>query len=104
MPGAPDASRRAGEEAAGGAAPTYDSHPFIAWGLAVAALTGVASWLFGYPYLTSTFGHFDWPVVGEFELASAMVFDFGVFLVVVGATLMILTQLGGLHRAAERRR
>jgi multicomponent K+:H+ antiporter subunit A len=42
-----------------------------------------------------------WPIVGEFELASAMVFDLGVFLVVVGATLMILTHLGGLHHAPQ---
>jgi multicomponent K+:H+ antiporter subunit A len=76
-----------------------DSHPMVAWGLGIAALTGLASWLFGYPYLTSTFGHMDWPIVGEFELASAMMFDLGVFLVVVGATLMILTRLGSLHQA-----
>jgi multicomponent K+:H+ antiporter subunit A len=81
-----------------------DSHPLIAWGLAVAAFTGLASWLFGYPYLTSTYGHLDWPIVGEFELASAMAFDLGVFLVVVGATLMILVNLGGLHHALPKHR
>ncbi len=81
-----------------------DSHPLIAWGLAVAAFTGLASWLFGYPYLTSTYGHLDWPIVGAFELASAMAFDFGVFLVVVGATLMILTNLGGLHHPLPKHR
>ena len=81
-----------------------DSHPLIAWGLATAALTGLASWLFGYPYLTSTYGHLNWPIVGEFELASAMAFDLGVFLVVVGATLLILLQLGGLHRAPHNPR
>lgn len=31
------------------------------------------------PFLTSTFGHFYLPLVGEFELASAMAFDTGVF-------------------------
>ena len=36
----------------------------------------------------------NWPVVGKFEVASAMVFDLGVFLVVVGATVMILVELG----------
>jgi multicomponent K+:H+ antiporter subunit A len=76
----------------------------IVWGLGIAAFTGLASWFFGYPYLTSTFGHMHWPVVGEFELASAMAFDFGVFLVVVGATLMILTHLGGVHHAPNRRK
>jgi multicomponent K+:H+ antiporter subunit A len=81
-----------------------DSHPMVAWGLAIAAFTGLASWLFGYPYLTSTFSHLHWPVVGEFELASAMAFDLGVFLVVVGATLMILVNLGGLHHTLPKHR
>jgi multicomponent K+:H+ antiporter subunit A len=81
-----------------------DSHPLIAWGLAIAAGTGLASWWFGAPFLTSTYGHVHWPVVGDFELASAMAFDLGVFLVVVGATLMILLNLGGLHHTPPKHR
>jgi multisubunit Na+/H+ antiporter MnhB subunit len=90
-----------GEGANAGPTPIYDSHPLIAWGLGIATFTGLASWAFGHPFLTSTFGYMNWPVVGKFELASAMVFDLGVFLVVVGATLMILTGLGGLHHAPQ---
>jgi multicomponent K+:H+ antiporter subunit A len=82
----------------------FDTHALIAWGLAIAALTGLASWAFGHPYLTSAFGHFEWPLVGDFELASAIAFDLGVFLVVVGATLMILVQLGALHHAPRTRK
>jgi multicomponent K+:H+ antiporter subunit A len=73
-----------------------DYHPLLAAGLLLAGLTGLGSWLFGYPFLTSTFGHFHWPLVGEFELASAMLFDAGVFLTVVGATLLILANLSKL--------
>jgi multicomponent K+:H+ antiporter subunit A len=54
----------------------------------------MASWLFDHPFLTSTFVHFQLPLIGEFELASAMFFDLGVYLVVVGATLLILINLG----------
>jgi multicomponent K+:H+ antiporter subunit A len=72
-------------------------HPLIGLGLLIATLTGLASWVFGYPFLTSTFTHVHWPVVGEFELASAMLFDLGVYLVVVGVTLVILLRLGRLH-------
>ncbi|MDD3530152.1 MAG: MnhB domain-containing protein, partial [Gallionellaceae bacterium] len=75
--------------------------PVIATGLAVATATGLASWAFGRPFLTSAFGHLDWPLVGEFELASAMAFDLGVYLVVVGATLLILINLGRLHDASH---
>ena len=71
--------------------------PIIGIGLLLATLTGVASWLFGYPFLTTTFTHVHWPLVGEFEVASAMMFDLGVFMVVVGVTLVILLRLGQLH-------
>jgi multicomponent K+:H+ antiporter subunit A len=74
--------------------PAAQTHPLIAWGLLVALLTGLGSWLFGRPFLTSVFGHWSLPLVGEFELASAMAFDLGVYLVVVGATLLILINLG----------
>lgn len=73
-----------------------DMHRVVGAGLALATGTGLVAMGFGYPFLTSTFTHLHWPVVGEFELASAMAFDFGVFLVVVGATMLILVQLGRL--------
>jgi len=41
-------------------------------------------------------------VIGEFELASAMAFDLGVYLVVVGATLLILVFLGLVHHQSHQ--
>jgi multicomponent K+:H+ antiporter subunit A len=76
-------------------------HPIIGAGLLIATLTGLASFWFGHPFLTSTFGHVHWPIVGDFELASAMAFDLGVYLVVVGATLLILIHLGLMHDASH---
>jgi multicomponent K+:H+ antiporter subunit A len=72
-------------------------HPMIGIGLLLATATGLGSWAFGYPFLTSAFSHLHWPLVGEFEIASAMLFDLGVYLVVVGVTLVILLRLGRLH-------
>jgi multicomponent K+:H+ antiporter subunit A len=60
----------------------------------------VASWWFGAPFLTSTYAYPVLPVVGAVPLASAALFDLGVFLVVVGATLVSLTMIGRL-RAPE---
>ncbi len=77
------------------------THPWIAAGLAIAFVTGLASWLFAHPFLTSAFGHFHLPLVGDLELASAMAFDLGVYLVVVGATLLILINLGMMHKASH---
>jgi len=65
-------------------------------GVVVAGLTGVGSWLFDRPFLTSAFGYFDIPLIGEIELATAMLLDLGVYLTVVGATLLILANLGKL--------
>lgn len=62
----------------------------IALGLGLAALTGVGAQLFGYPFLTSAFGHLDLPVLGDFESSTAFLFDLGVYLVVTGVTLRIL--------------
>lgn len=70
-------------------------------GVLIAGLTGMGSWLFGYPFLTTTFTHVHWPWVGEFELASAMIFDAGVYLTVVGATLLMLSQLGQLAQTTQ---
>ncbi|AUM13015.1 monovalent cation/H+ antiporter subunit A [Ketobacter alkanivorans] len=68
----------------------------IASGLFIATLSGLGSWAFDRNFLTTWFDHFHLPIVGEFELASAMVFDFGVYLTVIGATLLILANLGKL--------
>jgi len=77
-------------------------HPLIAWGVLIAAATGAGSWLFDHPFLTSAFGHFSLPVVGEIELATAMLFDLGVYLAVVGVVMLILATLGDLSgRCAE---
>ena len=34
------------------------------------------------------------PLIGKFELATALLFDLGVYLTVVGATLLILSNIG----------
>lgn len=75
-------------------------HPQIGLGLLVALATGVGSWVFYHPFLTSTHTHLHWPLVGEFEIASAMLFDLGVYLVVVGVTLAILVRLARFHEAS----
>ena len=62
-----------------------DFEAWISWGLGCAALTGIASLVLGYPFLTSAYIS---------PIASAMFFDLGVFLTVAGATLLALTRLG----------
>jgi len=71
-------------------------HNVIGLGLLFAIIAGAGSLAFSYPFLTSTFGYITWPVVGKFEVASALVFDLGVYLTVIGATLLALVSIGRL--------
>ena len=80
---------------------------WIALGMLAAVATGLGSLWFGYPFLTSHTAHVTLPGLGEVYFASAMLFDVGVFAVVVGATLLILTALAhqsvrGHRRAPEK--
>ncbi len=78
-----------------------DYHLLIGLGVLTAALTGVGAWFTGTPFLTSDFGYVHLPVVGEFELATAMLFDLGVFLTVVGSVMLALANLSRVGRVAE---
>ena len=53
------------------------------------------------PFLTSGYDHFHLPLVGEVELATAMAFDLGVFLTVVGVVMLTLANLARVGRKAE---
>jgi multicomponent K+:H+ antiporter subunit A len=75
---------------------------WIGSGLAVAGLTGVGAFAFGRPFLTSAFGHPVVPVLGELPLATAALFDLGVYLTVVGATLLTLSVLGHASKEPPR--
>lgn len=62
-------------------------------GLLFATATGLGAMLVGYPFLTTHTWHFSLPVLGDIHVASALFFDIGVYGVVVGSTLLILTAL-----------
>ena len=59
-------------------------------GLLLAAATGLGAIAFGYPFLTTWFRYVSLPIIGEFPLASALLFDAGIFVLVVGTTALIL--------------
>ncbi|MGH8517914.1 MAG: hydrogen gas-evolving membrane-bound hydrogenase subunit E, partial [Panacagrimonas sp.] len=69
---------------------------WVATGLLLAGLTGIGSWLVQHPFLTSTYKYWTLPMIGPVPLASAAVFDIGVFLTTVGAVLTMLISLGRL--------
>lgn len=80
----------------------FDAHALLGAGVLIAGLTGLGSLAFGRPFLTSSFGYFHIPLIGEIELATAILFDVGVFLTVVGTVLLSLSQLSRVEQRAER--
>jgi multicomponent K+:H+ antiporter subunit A len=77
----------------------------VSWmgtGLLLALLTGAGSWIFGQPFLTSHFQYVDLPVIGAVPLATAALFDLGVFTLVVGATVLMLIAIA--HQSVRRLR
>ncbi|WP_256588843.1 hydrogen gas-evolving membrane-bound hydrogenase subunit E, partial [Pseudomonas sp. HMWF021] len=62
-------------------------------GLLFATATGLGAMAVGYPFLTTHTWHFALPLLGDIHIASALFFDIGVYAVVVGSTLLILTAL-----------
>jgi multicomponent K+:H+ antiporter subunit A len=75
-------------------------HATIGIGVLIATVTGIGAWLAGRPFLTSDFGYLHFPPIEEFEWATAMAFDVGVFLTVLGAVMLALQSLSSMARRA----
>ena len=71
-------------------------------GLLTAVLTGIGSMALGYPFMTTHTAHVHVPLLGDLHFASALFFDVGVYTVVVGSTLLILTALA--HQSVRSHR
>jgi multicomponent K+:H+ antiporter subunit A len=76
-----------------------DLHQVIGGGILIAALTGIGAWIWGYPFLTGWFEYVNIPLMGEVELASAVLFDLGVYLTVVAVVLIMLANMGKIRNA-----
>ncbi|MEN4013815.1 MAG: Na+/H+ antiporter subunit B [Bellilinea sp.] len=63
----------------------------IAAGLLTALLSGVVGWLNGKPYMSGDWLDQPLPVVGK--MGTPVLFDVGVYLVVIGVTLLIVFTL-----------
>ncbi|WP_417249490.1 monovalent cation/H+ antiporter subunit A [Celeribacter sp.] len=79
----------------------YPYHGVIGAGVLTAGLTGIGSWFVGKPFLTSDFTYVRIPPFEKFELATAALFDVGVFLAVVGAVMLSLESFSRLARLAS---
>lgn len=77
---------------------------WMGFGLLIAGAAGVGAWLFGYPFLTAHARYIDVPLIGKVPAASAMIFDTGVFALVMGATVLMLIAIAHQSLRSARRR
>jgi len=71
-------------------------------GLLLVASVGAGAWLFDRPFLTSSFSYVDIPLIGPIPMTSALLFDLGVFALVVGATVLMLIAIA--HQSVRSHR
>lgn len=64
-----------------------------AFGVLMAIATGAASLLADVPFLKQSYTLVSLPIFGETEIASALIFDIGVYLTVVGTTMTIINNI-----------
>jgi multicomponent K+:H+ antiporter subunit A len=79
-------------------------HPlrWMGLGLLLAAGTGMGAIVVGRPFLTSYFAYADLGWLGRLPVASAMLFDIGVFTLVFGATVLMLIAIA--HQSVRSQR
>lgn len=64
-----------------------------AFGILLAVLTGTSALFFDQPFLHQSFGSFEFPIFGEKELATAVLFDLGVYFAVIGTAVTIILSI-----------
>jgi multicomponent Na+:H+ antiporter subunit A len=72
----------------------FDAGKILGAGLCLSAGTAVGSLLVGAPVLSSALIEIDVPVLGTVKFVTALFFDLGVYLIVVGLVLDVLRSLG----------
>jgi multicomponent Na+:H+ antiporter subunit A len=71
-----------------------DAGKILGVGLGLSAGTAAASLLVGAPVLSSALIQIDVPVLGTVKFVTALFFDLGVYMIVVGLVLDVLRSLG----------
>jgi len=83
----------------------FDYIRCIGTGLFFALFSGAGAMLFGVPFLTSGHVDIDIPLLGKLSVVSAVGFDTGVYLVVFGGVMLIMSMIGTIkpHRRHNAR-
>jgi multicomponent K+:H+ antiporter subunit A len=75
----------------------------IGSGLLCAAIAGMLAWWSRLPFLTARSVDLHLPLIGDIHLSTVLLFDLGVYLLVIGATVLILVALAHQSMRSPRR-
>jgi multicomponent K+:H+ antiporter subunit A len=80
-------------------------HPqlWIALGLLAAGTAGILAWLAAKPFLTALTIDVHLPLIGDLHLSSALLFDLGVYMLVIGSVVLMLVALAHQSLRSPRR-
>ena len=67
-------------------------HLLLGWGILIALASGLPALAFGLPFMTGLWSTIPTPI-GEFKLGTPLIFDLGVFVVVVGVVVTIYLEM-----------
>ncbi|ANB01257.1 Na+/H+ antiporter subunit B [Ectothiorhodospira sp. BSL-9] len=70
-----------------------DPRDLVGWGLVFGVISGVPAIFRGQAFFTSQWLEFTMPILGKIKVGTPLIFDIGVYLVVVGSVLLILLTL-----------
>ncbi|MFJ1298736.1 monovalent cation/H+ antiporter subunit A [Pseudomonadota bacterium AL_CKDN230030165-1A_HGKHYDSX7] len=76
---------------------------WVGLGLAAAGIAAMSSWFAMRPFLSALAWDVHVPLVGHLHLSSVLLFDLGVYMLVVGATVLVLVALAHQSMRAQRR-
>ena len=76
---------------------------WVGLGLAAAGIAAMSSWFALRPFLSALAWDVHVPLVGHLHLSSVLLFDLGVYMLVVGATVLVLVALAHQSMRAQRR-
>ncbi len=70
-----------------------DPRALLGWGLFIATASGLPALFLGQGFLTAQWWDLQLPLLGEFKLSTPLIFDIGVYMVVVGTVMAIVLTL-----------
>lgn len=73
--------------------PLIQPQTWIGLGLLTAGVAAMLVWAFNKPFLSAQSWDLHLPLVGDVHTSSALIFDIGVFMLVIGSTILILVAL-----------